>query len=94
MKNARILLRIIKEQIKWKFNLAPWWGGQLKKIVILMKQSLSKATGKINLIKQELDEILLDIEIVLNNRSLIHTEDNIQIPFLWATYSDSRRMSQ
>ena len=87
---------IIKEQIKWKFNLskAPWWGGQFKKIVILMKQSLFKATGRINLIKQELDEILLDIEIVLNNRSLIHTEDNIQIPFLWATYSDSRRMSQ
>ena len=43
---------IIKEQIKWKFNLskAPWWGGQFKKIVILMKQSLFKATGRINLI--------------------------------------------
>ena len=60
---------LINEQIKWKFNLirAPWWGGQFERMVGLVKQSLFKATGRANLTKQELEEILPDTEIVLNN---------------------------
>ena len=75
---------LIKEQIKWKFNLsrAPWWGKQFERMVGLVKQSLFKATGTANLTKQELEEILLGIEIVLHNRSLIYIEGNIQMPVL------------
>ena len=75
---------LIKEQIKWKFNLsrAPWWGKQFERMVGLVKQSLFKATGRANLTKQELEEILLGIEIVLHNRSLIYIEGNIQMPVL------------
>ena len=51
-------------------------------MVRLMKQSLFKATGRANLTKQRLEEILLDIEIVLHNRPLIYIEDNIQMPVL------------
>ena len=60
---------LINEQIKWKFNLsrAPWWGGQFERMVGLVKQSLFKTTGRANLTKQELEEILPDTEIVLNN---------------------------
>ena len=47
-----------------------------------MKQSLFKTTGKANPTKQELEEILLDIEIVLNNLALIYIEENIQMPML------------
>ena len=73
---------LIKEPIKWKFNLsrAPWSGGQLERMVGLVKQSLFKATGRANLTKQELEEILLDIEIVLNNRPLIYIKEDIQMP--------------
>ena len=42
-----------------------------------MKQSLFKSTGRANLTKQKLEEILLDIEIVL-----IYMEEDIQMPVL------------
>ena len=48
----------------------------------LVKQSLYKTTRRANRTKQELEEILLDIEIMLNNRPSIYIEDDIQIPVL------------
>ena len=51
-------------------------------MVELVKQSLFKAIGRANLTKQELEEILLDIEIVLNNQPLIYIEYDIQMPGL------------
>ena len=69
----------IKEQIQWKPN-APWGGGrQFEKVVKLVKQSLFKATGRANLTKQELEEILPDIEIVLNNRTSCKCQFSHQI---------------
>ena len=67
------------EQVKWKFSLsrAPWWGGQFKRMVGLVKQCLYKATGRAKLTKQELEEIILDTEINLNNRPLMYIDDNI-----------------
>ena len=43
----------------------------------MVKQSLIKATGRVDLTKEELEEILLDIEIVLNNLPLIYLEGDI-----------------
>lgn len=46
---------------------------------------------------QELEEMLVDIETVLNNRALIYIEEDIQMPNLilnnvaLGTYNDSRR---
>ena len=51
-------------------------------MVGLVKQSLFKATDRANLTKKVLEEILLDIEIVLNNRPLIYNEDSIHMPVL------------
>ena len=86
VKSTKIRMQeyLIKEQIKLKFNLnrAPWWGGQFERMVRLVKQSLFKAIGRANLTKQELEEILLDIEIVLNNRPFIYVEEDIKIPVL------------
>ena len=75
---------LIKQQVKWKFNLnrAPWWGGQFETMAGLVKQYLIKATGRDSLTKQELEEILLDIEIVRHNRPLIYIEEDIQMPVL------------
>ena len=74
----------MKEQIKWKFNLsrATWWVRQFERMVVLVKQSLSKVTGRAKLTKPELEEILLRIEIVLNNRQLICIEHDIKMPAL------------
>ena len=75
---------LIKEQIKWKFILsrALWWGGKFKRMVRLVKQSLFKTTGRTNLTNYELKEILLNIKIVLNKRSLIYIKKVIQMPVL------------
>ena len=48
----------------------------------LVKQYLIKATGRDSPTKQELEEILLDIEIVRHNRPLIYIEEDIQMPVL------------
>ena len=87
---------LIKKQIKWKFNLSRtlWWGRRFKRMVGLVKQCLLKATGRANLTKKELEDILLDIEIVLNNQPVIYIEkDRFDIKYfvLWVTYTDSRR---
>ena len=60
---------LVTKQVKWKFNLSrvPWWGGQFKRMVGLVKQCLYKATGKAKLTKQELEEVILDTKINLNN---------------------------
>ena len=83
-KDEKMQEYLIKEQIKRKFNLsrAPWWGGQFEKKVGLVKQSLFKRIRRATLTKQELEEILLDIQNVLNARPLIYTEDDIQMPVL------------
>ena len=70
---------LAKQKIAWQFNLsrAPWWGGQFERMVGLVKQALYKTTGKENLRWEELEEVLLDIETVLNNRPLDYVEDDI-----------------
>ena len=83
-KDEKMQEYLIKEQIKWNFNLSrvPWWGGQFERMVVLAKQPLFKATGRANLTKQELEKILMGIEVVQNNRPLIYIEENIQRPVL------------
>ena len=43
---------------------------------------LYKATRKAKLMKQELEEVILDTGINLNNRPLMYTDDDIQFPVL------------
>ena len=81
---------------------ALWWGGQFKRMIVgLVKQSLFKVTGRENLTEQELEEILLHIEIVLNNRPLTYIEEDIQMPVstpkyfvVWATCNNSKRAAR
>ena len=75
---------LVTKQVKWKFNLSrvPWWGGQFKRMVGLVKQCLYKATGKAKLTKQELEEVIVDTEINLNKRLLMYLDDDIQFPVL------------
>ena len=48
----------------------------------LVKQCLYKTTGTANLTEKEFEEIVLDIEVTLNNRPLMHVEEDIQMPLL------------
>ncbi len=71
-------------QISWQFNLsrAPWWGGQLERMIFLVKGALNKTIGNGFLAWKELEEILLDVEFSLNNRPLGYVEDDVQLPIL------------
>ena len=84
MKDERFHNWLAEQRIDWQFNLsrAPWWGGQFERMVGLVKQALYKSIGKACLQWKELQEVLLDIELVLNNRPLSYVEDDIQMPIL------------
>ena len=51
-------------------------------MVGLVKQCLYKAIGKAKLMKQELEEAILNTEINLNNQPLMYIDDDIQFPVL------------
>ena len=72
------------EMILWKFNVpkAPLWGGQFERVIGLIKASLYRTIGKPQLTWAELEEVLLDIEIILNNRPLTSIEEEIDYPIL------------
>ena len=70
--------------IHWQFNLsrAPWWGGQFKHLIGLVKRALYKTIGNGHLKWNELQELLLDIELALNCRPLSYLENGVQLPSL------------
>ncbi|CAB4037018.1 Gag-Pol poly, partial [Paramuricea clavata] len=75
---------LVRSEIHWQFNLsrAPWWGGQFERLIGLVKRSLHKTIGGGCLKWKELEEVLLDVEVVLNNRPLQYVEDDVQRPIL------------
>ena len=83
-KSERFQDYLSESYVKWQFNLsrAPWWGGQLGRMVRLMKQCLYKSAGKANLKSKEREDILLDFKNTLNNRTLCYLEDDIQFPIV------------
>ena len=56
---------------------APWWDGQFEWITELTKETLYRTTDKAYRKWAELEEVLLDIKVNLNNRTLACIEDNI-----------------
>ena len=72
------------ETILWKFNVlkTTWWDGQFERLIGLIKASLYRTIGKAQLTWAELEEVLLDIEIILNNRPLTYIEEEIDYPIL------------
>ena len=73
-----------ESQMEWKMNLsrAPWWGGQFERLIRIVKQSLYKTIGRACLQRNELEEVILDLEINLNNRPLSYVEDDIELPII------------
>ena len=57
-------------------------GGQLKRLMGLVKTALNKTIGKGMLTWAKLCKVALDVRIALNNRPLCYLEDDIQLPAL------------
>ena len=70
-------------EITWQFNFsrAPWWSEQFERLIGVMKGAFYKTVGQCQLSWDELIEVLLEVEIVLNNRPLSYADD-IQLPTL------------
>ena len=75
---------LAQHSITWQFNLsrAPWWGGQIERLIGLFKNAFYKTIGNATLRWSELEELVLDVEIALNNRPLSYVEDDLQQPLL------------
>ena len=58
--------------IKCNVNLsrAPWWGRQFERLVGLVKRSIHKTIGSRMQRWAELQDVIVDVEVALNNRSL------------------------
>ena len=73
-----------EHKVKWQFNLskASWWVGMFERMVGLVKNAFYKVVGSAKLTYKELQDVLLDVQIVLNNRPLTYCEDDVQLPVL------------
>ena len=83
-KDSQIVDILVDKDVSWKFNIprSPWWGGFFERMVGLTKGVLFKALGGAKLSFASLKEVLLDVEVILNNRPLGYIENDIQLPIL------------
>lgn len=74
MKAEQLQNHLAHQGTKFQFNLsrAPWWGGQIERLVGRVKRPLFKGIGQACLFWNELEEVLLDVEVTLNNRPLCY----------------------
>ena len=82
--NEKMQDYLAQHSIRWQFNLsrASWWGGIFERMVGIVKSALYKATGAAKLTFKEMQDVLLDVQLVINNRPLSYCEDDIQLPTL------------
>ena len=75
---------LAQHDVAWRFNLsrAPWWGGQFERLIGVFKSAFRKAVGNGTLSRNELSDVVLDIEIAINNRPLSYLEDDVDMPVL------------
>lgn len=61
---------------------SPMGGVQFERLIGVVKQSLYKSIGNRNLRWHELEEVILDVERIINDRSLGYVEDDVQMSIL------------
>ncbi|XP_028399997.1 uncharacterized protein LOC114523318 [Dendronephthya gigantea] len=83
-KDTDLFNYLTTQRITWQFNLsrAPWWGGFFERLVGIMKSSLAKVIGPAMLTFPELEEVLLDVECLMNNRPLCYQGEEFEQPVI------------
>ena len=84
IRDEKLASFLADQEIHWRFNLsrAPWWGGQFERLIGLFKRCFHKRISNGGLTFEELSDVVLDIEVVLNNRPLSYVEDDVEQPVL------------
>ena len=72
-----------KVNINWKFILekSPWWGGFYERLIGVMK-NLLKAMERARLTYDEILRILIEIESIINSRTLTYMSNNPNESFI------------
>eukprot|EP00794_Sanderia_malayensis_P020705 gene20705-biopygen17091 len=83
-KSEKLQGYMAKQEMKWQFNLsrATWWGGWFERMVSIVKAALYKIVGAAKFNYKELQDAILEIQRVHNNRPLTYCEDDIELPTL------------
>ena len=83
-KDERFHWLLSDQSIIWRLNLrqAPWWGGQFKRLVGLMKSAFYKIVGQGQLSLEQLGKAIPDVEVTLNICPLCYQEEDVQLPTL------------
>ena len=70
-----------KQGTQWKLivELAPWIGGFYERLVGLTKRALRKTIGKKCLTVSQLISILIEVEGIVNSRTLVYVGDDIKL---------------
>jgi len=65
-------------KVIWKFIVerAPWWGGFYERLVRSVKRTLKKSIGRSNVNYDQLGTLLVEIEGIINSRSLTYLSDD------------------
>ncbi|GFQ73989.1 integrase catalytic domain-containing protein [Trichonephila clavata] len=71
-----------KFQLEWKFIVegAPWWGGFWERLVRSVKKCLKCVLGKVSLMYEELNTVLIAVEAVINSRPLTCVCNDVNEP--------------
>ena len=69
----------LTKENNWKTNFpkTPCWGEHFERSIGVIKNALYKSLGRTRLRWSNLEEVVLDVEINMNNRSLTYLEEDI-----------------
>ena len=66
----------------WKFipKKAPWFGGFWERLIGLTKTAIKKTLGRAHVSLLVLQTIVVEVELILNNRPLTYLSDDVRDP--------------
>jgi len=71
-----------REGVTWKFipRKAPWFGGFWERLIGLTKSAIKKVLGRTHISLQTLQTIVVEVEVLLNDRPLTYISDDPKDP--------------
>ena len=75
---------LAENEIYWQFNLAiaSWWRGIFERMIAIMKNALYKSIGRAVLTFKEMEDVMLETQMVMNNRPLSYCEGDVRLSML------------
>ena len=79
---AEVIATISRQGTTWHFipKKAPWFGGFWERLIGLTKAAIKKTLGRAHVSLQVLQTVVVEVELILNNRPLTYLSDDIRDP--------------